>query len=309
LIRVIGETELVRAAHAGDPAGLGRLLEIYRPRLLAIALRMLGYGSEAEDAVHDTFLIALRRMDTLADPAALRPWLDAILRNVCRGYLRDARTVSLGPREVAVLDDPEEQLDRLAMRDWVWKALHRLPESLRATVLLRHFANYSSYEEISQELGVPLGTVRSRLAEARRRMADDLLSLSPGPDPDERRSRETWNRYYVDAFEDVNRGFRDDFLAHFRDDVELIFGRKRFRGRSKLELEIDGDIETGTRSHAIRVCTSGNVTVVDCKVVNPPDNPARCPVGMSLVVCRQGDRSHRAYLYPGRRVPLPADWY
>lgn len=307
---MIAETDLVRAAHAGDAASLGLLFEVHRPRLLAVALRHLGYGSQAEDAVHDAFLIALRHIGTLEDPSALRPWLDAIVRNVCRGYHRDARTVPLGSTEIAaVLDDPEEQLDRLAMRDWIWSALQRLPESLRATVLLRHFGNYSSYEDISQELGVPVGTVRSRLAEARRRMADDLTSRSPGPDAAERRAREAWNRYYVDAFESVNRGFREGFLSHFRPDVELNFGRKRFRGRSRLELEVDGDIESGTLSHPVRVCSSGNVTVVDCKVVNPPDQPNRCPVGWSLVICRQGDLSHRAYLHPGQRAPLPPDWH
>ena len=306
---MIAEAELVRAAHAGDPGSLGLLFEQYRPRLLAVALRLLGHGSQAEDAVHDAFLLALRRIDTLSDPSALRPWLDAIVRNVCRGYYRDARTVPLDPSHcAAVLDDPEEQLDRLAMRDWVWKALTRLPELMRATVLLRHFGNNSSYEEISQELAVPIGTVRSRLAEARRRMAEELIALSPGPDDEERRSRDLWNRYYADALEEMNRGYPGNFLAHFRPDIELVFGSKRFRGRSKLELEIEGDLQTGTLSHAVRVCTSGNVTVVDCKVVNPPNDPARCPVAMSFVTCRKNDISHRAFFHLGKRVPLPPDW-
>jgi RNA polymerase sigma-70 factor (ECF subfamily) len=311
---VIGEVELVRAAHAGDPGSLGTLFAHYRPRLLAVALRQLGYGAQAEDAVHDAFLIALRRIDTLTDPSALRPWLEAIVRNVCRGYQRESRMKSLdaqprGTDLASVLQDPEAHLDRLAMRDWVWKALHRLPESLRATVLLRHFGNYSSYEEISGELAIPVGTVRSRLSEARRQLMDTLTSLSQEPDYEERRSRESWNRYYVDSFEQIKRGRPEGFVGHFLPDMVMTYDRKVFRGRAKMELEIDGDIETGTVSDPVRLSTSGNVTVIDAKVTNPPDNPARCPVGFSIVVFRRGDRSPRANFYAGRRVPLPADWY
>lgn len=305
---MISDTELVRAAHGGDAGSLGLLFERYRPRLLAVAYRNLGYGAEAEDAVHDTFLIALRRIETLHDPDSLKPWLDAIVRNVCRGYRRDSRLQPLDVDPAAVLDDPEAYLDRLSLRDWVWKALQRLPETLRLAVLLRHFGTFSSYEEISDELGIPVGTVRSRLSEARRKLVDELSTLSQEPDDAERRARAGWNRYYAAAFEQVNAGRRDDFLSHYLPDMTVVSGRKLFRGRAKLELEVDGDIETGTRNYPIRICSSGNVTVIDSKVVNPPDNPRRCPVGFAFVVCRQGDRSHRAYLYPGQREPLPADW-
>lgn len=307
---MIGETELVRAAHAGDPASLGALFDHYRPRLLAVALRQLGYGSQAEDAVHDAFLIALRRIDRLSDPTALRAWLEAIVRNVCRGYRRSEQTVSLDSRDcAAILRDPEEELDRIVMKDWIWKALSRLPETLRMTVLLRHFGNYSSYEEISDELAIPVGTVRSRLAEARRKLAEDLVSLSQQPDDGERRSRMAWNRFYRDALEKINQGCRDDFIRHCRVDMHVIAGRQLFRGRTKIEDEIDGDIETGTLSHPVRIHTSGNVSIIDCKVTNPPDQPDRCPVGFALVVCRQGDLTHRAYMYPGQRIPLPPDWH
>ncbi|MBI3854551.1 MAG: sigma-70 family RNA polymerase sigma factor, partial [Planctomycetes bacterium] len=156
------DAELLHAAHAGDTASFGLLLERQRPRLLATALRMLGYGAQAEDAVHDTFLIALRKLDTLADPGALQAWLDAIVRNVCRMYLRESRPLSLDARPpgsdpVALLDDPEAHLERLALKDWVWKALESLPEALRLTVLLRHFSRFPSYEEIAGVLAVPLG--------------------------------------------------------------------------------------------------------------------------------------------------------
>src|SRR5205823_4195341 len=114
----------------------GRLLDRYRPRLYAIALRMLGHGAQAEDAVHDAFLIGLRKLGTLSDPLALQGWLDTIVRNVCRMSLRNAGMVSLddGRRRIepeAVLEDPEAQIKRLALKDWVWTSLATLPEALR----------------------------------------------------------------------------------------------------------------------------------------------------------------------------------
>lgn len=272
---------------------------------------MVGYRPEAEDAVHDAFLIALRRIDTLADPQSLRAWLDAIVRNVCRMYLRGSRPVSLDGcgNPTAVLDDPGARLDRIALKDWVWKALEKLPEALRLTVLLRHFGNYSSYEEIAETLALPIGTVRSRLSEARRRLADDLLGLSRSCDEEERRRRDTWNRYYFSAFARLYDGRRDEFIDHYHPDMEVVAGRKRFRGRAKIEAEVDGDLQTGTLTEPVRILTSGNLSVIDCRITNPPDQPARCPVGMALVVCREGDRSRRAYLYPGQRIPLPPDWF
>ncbi len=82
------DADLVRAAQNGDTASLGVLLERYRASLHARALGILGLGPQAEDAVHDTFLVALRRIDWVREPAAVGGWLHAVLRNVCLMRLR-----------------------------------------------------------------------------------------------------------------------------------------------------------------------------------------------------------------------------
>ena len=87
-VGTLTDADLVRAAQAGDTAGLGALLERHRSRLHAIAVSILGHGPQAEDAVQDACVIALRRIGELRDPAAARAWLAAILVNVCRGQLR-----------------------------------------------------------------------------------------------------------------------------------------------------------------------------------------------------------------------------
>ena len=116
---------LVRAAQAGDTAGLGALLERHRSRLHAIAVSMLGHGPQAEDAVQDTFVIALRRIGELRDPAAARAWLSAILVNVCRGAAAPARVASGldAVRPAAAPTPPTQAIDDGALRDWVWTAL------------------------------------------------------------------------------------------------------------------------------------------------------------------------------------------
>ncbi len=94
----------------------------------------------------------------------------AIVRNVCLSRLRERRDgipfielpESFGPKEPRE-SSAEEYIDRLALREWVWTALSHLPETLRVTAMVRYFGSYSSYEEISVILGVPVGTVKSRL--------------------------------------------------------------------------------------------------------------------------------------------------
>lgn len=297
------DAELLHAAQAGHAASLGRLLDLHRPRLFAVALRILGYGPQAEDAVHDAFLIALRKIDTLSDPLALPAWLDAIVRNVCRMSLRRPRTVALDPE--ALVDRAEAELDHLAMRDWVWKAMETLPENLRVTVLLRHFSSFPAYEDIAECLAIPVGTVRSRLADARRRLSERLLGSPQVEDPGDRRVREEWREFYVDAFARLYDGRRDEFLGHFRTDLDVYAGGKRFPGRSKLEYEVDGDLRTGTLMDPVQVHTSGNLSVLDFKITNPPDDPTRCPEEMAIVLCRRGTQVDRIYLYPGERRSRP----
>lgn len=148
---MLSDAELARAAQGGDAASLGILLERHRAPLYAVALRMLGYGPHAEDAIQDAFLIALRSIDRLREPEAAGGWLHGILRNVCLRQLRERRDEILFD-EVALLEkisfepSAEESIDRLVMREWVWSALYELPEALRITSMLRDFCSFCSYE-------------------------------------------------------------------------------------------------------------------------------------------------------------------
>jgi DNA-directed RNA polymerase specialized sigma24 family protein len=133
--------ELARAAQAGDVASLGALLERYRAPLHAAALRIVGHGS-AEDAVQETFVIALRRIGELRDPDAVGGWLHAVLRNVCLMSVRRERAVE--PRERVLADrdgsdverSVEEVLDRVAL-PFAQAAIARLEDLRLAATELR----------------------------------------------------------------------------------------------------------------------------------------------------------------------------
>ena len=85
---MLSDAQLVKAAQKGNVASLGNLLERHRASLHASALQLLGYGPHVEDAVQDTFLVALRKIDQVREPAAVGGWLHMVLRNIYYTRLR-----------------------------------------------------------------------------------------------------------------------------------------------------------------------------------------------------------------------------
>ncbi|MFF4401998.1 RNA polymerase sigma factor [Streptomyces sp. NPDC001480] len=122
------DEDLTRRAQAGETAALGLLLARHQASMRAVALSLLGYGPDAEDAVQDAALTALRRIGDVRDPAAVGAWLPAIVRNSSRMRLRTGReTPSLDgldhlhgcEREASYPSHPERVVDQHAMRDWI----------------------------------------------------------------------------------------------------------------------------------------------------------------------------------------------
>jgi RNA polymerase sigma factor (sigma-70 family) len=303
--RLSSDAELVEAARRGDAASLGLLLERYRAPLYGLALRILGHGSEAQDAVHDTFLVALRRIDEVRQPAAVGGWLHAVLRNVCRMRLRAAQGELLFGEPVRYVDrsspelSAEESIDRLAMREWVWTALSRLPEVLRVTAMLRYFGTYSSYEEISATLGAPVGTVRSRLNQVKVKLAEALLETAGLEHSEARRLTEAQTRYFNVVFDEYSRGQGYETLAGALSDDFVHARSDGFSGGLGWFLEgLEDDLETGVKLHLTNIVASRDVTVVEGFFENPPDNPFHCPPATSQV-----------YFYRDGRVRLMREYF
>jgi RNA polymerase sigma factor (sigma-70 family) len=249
--------ELARAARAGDVASLGELLERHRAPLHAAALRLVGHA-DADDAVQETFVIALRRIGELRDADAVGGWLHAVLRNVCLMSVRRQRAGERRGDGVPGEDLPdpdgsvEEVIDGLALRDWVWTALSVLPAYLQATAMLRWFGSYASYAEIAAILGVPVGTVRSRLSEAKRRLAEALLRSAGLAHEQARYARDRGVALYGGAFDDLVRW--EAFMGTFSEDVVVVRCRAgQVRGRRSVMAQLTAYPEAGVELRPTRV--------------------------------------------------------
>ena len=142
------------------------------PRLRRYARALTGDVARADDLVQDTLERALAKLDLLQPGSDLRAWLFTLMHNLFVNQLRTRR-----PQDTAFDEAPEipvsgGQMEALAARD-VHAALARLPEEQREVILLVGLEQFA-YAEAAQVLGVPVGTVMSRLARARERMRQML---------------------------------------------------------------------------------------------------------------------------------------
>jgi RNA polymerase sigma factor (sigma-70 family) len=318
---VLSDAELVRIAQRGDATSLGVLLERHRAPLYALALRFLGSGPDAQDAVQDTFLIALRIIDRLREPEAVCGWLRGILRNVCLRRLRERSqgeillveeelsrsSVGEGFSEASV----EETIDRMAMREWVWSALGELPENLQVTAMLRYFGGHSSYEEISATLGVPMGTVKSRLNMAKLKLAEALLETASLEHDETRRLVEARANFFEAAYMQYNRSEGYDILASdFSEELtfSLSNGRVFTRGYEFMIKDMDRDLELGVKFHPKEVISSKDVAVIECDLDSPPDDPDHCPPAISQVAVYRDGKIHRLHWYLPPRPVREGNW-
>jgi len=297
------DAELVHAALGGDTASFSVLLDRYRAGLYARALGYLGRPEDAADAVQETFLLALTRLDQVREPKAIGGWLHAVIRSVCaRELRRPARRVTVNDlgSDVPAAQDAVEQL---ALRDWVWAALEDLPEPLRLVTLLRFFGRGHSYAEIAQLCGVPVGTVRSRLHQAKAELGARLLAES-GPTP---RGDAGWAQRVQASFQSLANRDADPYLAMFAPDADIAASGLVVRGRDQIRRMCEQDLRDGIGTRLIDVVSSAAITVIESEFVNPPDDPLHCPPAATHVLFHDGaDHVRRSlgYLHP-RPAPIP----
>ena len=174
--------ETLEVARAEDPQA-GRFERAVLPHLSAgftLAMYLTGNKADAEDAVQEAILRAVRYFSTLRDEDA-RAWFLTIVRRVCfTAYRTDrpqgADMVSIdavGPQLVDNREQPDMAVERLHVQQRVRDAIDQLPPLLREAIVLRELQS-CSYVEIAAVTEVPVGTVMSRLSRARARLADLL---------------------------------------------------------------------------------------------------------------------------------------
>jgi RNA polymerase sigma-70 factor (ECF subfamily) len=291
---------LVHSALGGDMASFSALLARYRASLYARALAYLGRPEDAADAVQETFLLALTRLGQVRDPEAVGGWLHAVMRSVCAMELRrPARRVTVAEfdRDVPAAQDAAEQL---ALRDWVWAALEDLPEPLRLVTLLRFFGRGHSYAEIAQLCDVPVGTVRSRLHQAKAELGARLLAES-GTTP---RGDGGWTRRVRASYLSLAGRDPDPYVAMFAPGADIAASGLVVQGRDQIRWMCERDLEDGIGARLVEVVSSTAITVIESRFVNPPDDPQHCPAGVTQVLFHDGTDQVRRSL--GYFHPRPA---
>ena len=179
---LIDDADLVAEVQKCGPEAFAPIIERYKEAVFAVALARLRRFHDAEDVAQTTFVEAFERLKNLKDPARLGAWLRSIAIHRCIDLLRrESRHVELGE-----LDEPRDrrpgplgELEALELREQVMQAVGCLPRTQCETVTLYYIGGYSQ-EEVAAMLEVPLGTVKRRLHEARKRLKEDMLGMVEG---------------------------------------------------------------------------------------------------------------------------------
>ncbi|WP_225847528.1 RNA polymerase sigma factor [Streptomyces sp. HPF1205] len=307
------DAALTRAAQAGDVSALAVLLERHRPGMRAVAVNLLGPGADVDDVMQDAALVALRRIADVRDPQAVGAWLRMVVRNSCRTLLRASRRVE-PVADVPLPPDggtPEQVLHSHALRDWVWEAVETLSPALRLPVVLRYFSTgITSYQQIAEACAIPVGTVRSRLNQARTALARALEATAATAHEDAlRRTRASWQ----EAHETLAAAERGEFGTVVRDrysrEVSLLAGGARLGGAELLLAGMDSDLSAGVRQRPLHVTAGRSLVVWEMELLSPPDDPHHCPPGVAWIMTLEGGRVERVHLYHAahpREVPAPA---
>jgi len=193
--RELTDEELVGRSRDGDQDAFARLVGRYEGKIYNLGYRMLGNREEAEDITQETFLHTYRALKSFRLEERFSPWIYKIASNLCLDRLRklkhsaaslDARVGPDGDIPVQVADwssAPDRLYEESEARADTQEAINELPPKYKVVVVLRHLHDLS-YDEIARVLGVPQGTVKTRLFRAREILRRKLERLYQQMRPD-----------------------------------------------------------------------------------------------------------------------------
>ena len=179
----VSDDQLVARARQGDPAAFGELVDRHRSAVYRAALAALGSPAEAEDAAQEAFLLAYRRLSGFRGDASVKTWLLTIAwhqainrRRSMTRMLRQIVQPKADDDHEAVLElvparelSPEDAAARRQLHGAIRAAIRSLAPKLRDALLLAQSGEYG-YAEIGAMLGVPVGTIKWRVSEARKQV-------------------------------------------------------------------------------------------------------------------------------------------
>ncbi len=177
------DSALVERARCGDQAAFALLIARHRPLLLAVCRRMLSDATLAEDAAQEAILRASLRLDRLREAEQFGHWLAGIGLNVCRTMARGKRRDEPSWDGLAEVrewadesSDPATSVEAADLAAQVREAVEALPTGQRSAVQLFYLSGLT-YAEAADQLGIQVGTVRTRLHKARETLRHRLRAL------------------------------------------------------------------------------------------------------------------------------------
>jgi RNA polymerase sigma-70 factor (ECF subfamily) len=182
--------DLIARCLDGDQAAWDQIVRQHWRKVFNLAYKFVGRHDEAEDLTQDIFLKIFKALHTFDRRANFQTWLISISRNLCIDHYRSVRkeretmardvdASELNP--VSREQSPHRYVEQQDLRQLIRQALGELPPSLREAVVLRDLKEFS-YQEIADKLGLPEGTVKSRINRGRLELARQLRRLqSQGP--------------------------------------------------------------------------------------------------------------------------------
>ncbi len=178
------DSELIRRCLKGDEKSFEKLLNKYRGPVFSICLRMVKNRDDAEDIAQDVFIRVFNMLDRYNPSFPFSSWLFRITSNLCIDFLRKTkRTIYSIDQPVEGRDGqmsrqfesdtigPERKLELKEKMQYLEESISALPEKYRIIVILRH-QEHLTYEQISEMLGIPLGTVKARIHRARKMIVE-----------------------------------------------------------------------------------------------------------------------------------------
>lgn len=179
------DLELVRRAKRGDEDAYTALLNLYNSAILNYCYRLISDPELAQDLAQETFIKAFFSLDSFDESKKFSPWLYRIAHNLCVDYLRKKRLpteamyyedssgdeVSVDIADVSIT--PEALLERKEINEYFQSALSEVPPIYRDPLILRHQEDLS-YQEISDILDIPVGTVKARIHRGRGMLKEKL---------------------------------------------------------------------------------------------------------------------------------------
>ena len=182
------DTELVIQARSGVAEAREELARRYREPAYLLGLHLTGNREDALDVAQDALLRFFSTLDRFHEDRPVRPYLLRIVRNRAmdlfrRRRVRRAESLDAGELPRQIVDErpgPEETTRRAELRRRVWRAVSRLSPPKREILVLRDYHDLT-YAEIAKVLGIPMGTVMSRLHAARKALREVLVAEGFGP--------------------------------------------------------------------------------------------------------------------------------